>query len=111
MRGCTPPPPEMTCGFLIQLVFCKKKTIWFIGVEVEQETSAPHPKKNPGSAPEELKINCMVIKTKIINVKDLFVIIYGCKSISSTNILEGLNIAFSDVHVICDYTSEVKTPL
>ena len=20
-----PPPPEMTCGFLIQLVFCKKK--------------------------------------------------------------------------------------
>ena len=43
----------MTCGFLIQLVFCKKKTIWFIGVEVEQETSAPPPKQNPGSAPEE----------------------------------------------------------
>ena len=45
----------MTCGFLIQLVFCKKKkkkTTWFIGVEVEQETSAPHPKKNPGSAPD-----------------------------------------------------------
>ena len=38
-------PPEMTCGFLIQLV------LWFIGVEVEQETSAPPPKKNPGSAP------------------------------------------------------------
>ena len=32
-------PPEMTCGFVIQLVFCKKrKAIWFIGVEVEQET-------------------------------------------------------------------------
>ena len=49
-----PPPPEMTCGFLIQLVFCKKKkkkTMWFIGVEVEQETSAPPPKKNPGPAP------------------------------------------------------------
>ena len=27
----------------------KKKTMWFIGVEVEQETSAPPPKKNPGS--------------------------------------------------------------
>ena len=42
-----PPPLEMTCGFLIQLVFCKKikKTMWFIGVEVEQETSAPPPKK------------------------------------------------------------------
>ena len=51
-RGCAP-PPEMTCGFLIQLVFCqkKKKTMWFIGVEVEQETSASPPKKNPGSAP------------------------------------------------------------
>ena len=32
-----------TCGFLIQLVFCKKKTMWFIAVEVEQETSAPPP--------------------------------------------------------------------
>ena len=29
--------------------------MWFIGVEVEQETSAPPPKKNPGSAPEEEK--------------------------------------------------------
>ena len=26
--------------------------MWFIGVEVEQETRAPPPKKNPGSAPE-----------------------------------------------------------
>ena len=39
------PPPEMTCGFLIHLVFCKKKTMWFTGVEVEQETSAPPLKK------------------------------------------------------------------
>ena len=37
-RPPPPPPPEMTCGFLIQLVF-------FIGVEVGQETSAPPPKK------------------------------------------------------------------
>ena len=44
-RGCEPPLPEMTCGFLIQLVFCKKKTMWFIGVEVEQETIEPPPKK------------------------------------------------------------------
>ena len=29
----------------------KKKTMWFIGVEVEQETSVPPPEKNPGSAP------------------------------------------------------------
>ena len=26
--------------------------MWFIGVEVEQETSASPPKKNPGSAPK-----------------------------------------------------------
>ena len=25
--------------------------MWFISVEVEQETSAPSPKRNPGSAP------------------------------------------------------------
>ena len=28
--------------------------MWFIGVEVEQETSASPPKKNPGSAPVSL---------------------------------------------------------
>ena len=47
-KGCAlppPPTPEMTCGSLKQLVFCKKKTMWFIGAEVEQETSAPRPKK------------------------------------------------------------------
>jgi len=39
VQGVCTPPPEMTCGFLIQLVFCKKrKAIWFIGVEEEQET-------------------------------------------------------------------------
>ena len=26
--------------------------MWLIGVEVEQDTSAPPPKKNPGSAPD-----------------------------------------------------------
>ena len=47
-----PPPTEMACGFLIQLVLCKKNTMWLIGVEVEQETTTPPPKKNPGSAPD-----------------------------------------------------------
>ena len=32
--------------------------MWFIGVEVEQETSAPPPKKNPGSAPGGVSL-CM----------------------------------------------------
>ena len=41
-------PPEMTCGFVIQLVFCKKrKAIWFIGVtaigfRTESEPSMNH---------------------------------------------------------------------
>ena len=58
-RGGSRIPPEMTCGFLIliQPVFCKKKTMWFIGVEVEKEMSAPPPKKNPGSAPARLQNN------------------------------------------------------
>ena len=45
----------MTYGFLIQLVFCQKKKNYVVypGAEVEQQTSAPPPKKNPGSAPEE----------------------------------------------------------
>ena len=74
---CTPPPPEMTCGFLIQLVFCKKKTMWFIGVEVEQETSAPPPKKNPGSALALLYLADMFInklKTKLIVFFDRMVL-------------------------------------
>ena len=27
--------------------------MWFIGVEVEQETRTPPPKNNPGSAPDQ----------------------------------------------------------
>ena len=34
--------------------------MWFIGVEVEQETSAPPPKKNPGSAPGKVPISSQV---------------------------------------------------
>ena len=32
--------------------------MWFIGVEVDQETSAPPPKKNPGSAPVVISYCC-----------------------------------------------------
>ena len=40
--------------------------MWFIGVEAEQETSAPPPKKNPGSAPA-LDRN----ETEQINIKSV----------------------------------------
>ena len=61
-RGAPPPPDDLrfsnTTGIL------QKKTMWFIGVEVEQETSAPPPKKNPGSAPDlPLSAVTEVIKT------------------------------------------------
>ena len=59
----TPPPPPRddlrfsnTTGILPK----KKNTIWFIGVEVEQETSAPPPKKNPGSAPGTYVVACAI---------------------------------------------------
>ena len=48
-RGCAPPPPtwpEMTCGLLKQLVFCKK-ALW-VSYAIR---GAPPPMKNPGSAP------------------------------------------------------------
>ena len=55
MQGLRTPPPPAPLDDLrfsnTTSILQKKKTIWFIGVEVEQETSAPSPKKNPGSAP------------------------------------------------------------
>ena len=50
-RGCAPPPPRDDLRFSNTTGILQKKTMWFIGVEVEQETSAPPPKKNPRSAP------------------------------------------------------------
>ena len=48
----TSPPPQDDLRFSNKTGILQKKTMWFIGVEVEQETSAPPPKKNPGSPPE-----------------------------------------------------------
>ena len=45
-------PPKDDLRFSNTTGILQKKTMWFIGVEVEQETSAPPPEKNPGSAPE-----------------------------------------------------------
>ena len=59
-RGCAPPPsPRDDLWFSNTTGIPQKKTMWFIGDEVEQETSAPPPNKNPGSAPEGY--GCIVI--------------------------------------------------
>ena len=50
-RGCAPSPPRDDLRFFNTTGILQKETMWFIGVEVEKETSAPPPKKNPGSAP------------------------------------------------------------
>ena len=55
-RGCAPPPhPRDDLRFSNTTGILQKKktttTMWFIGVEVDQEMSAPPPRKNPGSAP------------------------------------------------------------
>ena len=39
---CTPPLPEMTCGFLIQLVFCEKKKLCGLLV-LKQSKRRVHP--------------------------------------------------------------------
>ena len=41
--------------------------MWFIGVEVEQETSAAPPKKNPGSASDEPFFESHKLQSKIFD--------------------------------------------
>ena len=53
VRTPPPPAPQDDLRFSNTIGILQKKTMWFIGVEVERETSAPPPKKNPGSAPEK----------------------------------------------------------
>ena len=47
-----PPPPRDDLRFPSTIGILQKKIKWFIGVEVEQETSTLPPKKNPGCAPD-----------------------------------------------------------
>ena len=49
--GAHPPPRDNLRFSNTTDILQTKKTMWFIGVEVEQEKSAPPPKKNPRSAP------------------------------------------------------------
>ena len=52
-RGCAPPPRDDLRFSNTTGILRKKKTMCFISVEVEKETSAPPPKKNTGSAPAQ----------------------------------------------------------
>ena len=59
-----PPYPRDDLRFSNTTGILKKKTICFLGVEVEQDTSAPSPKKKPGSAPGYSRIPADLVKTK-----------------------------------------------
>ena len=48
--------------------------MWFIGVEVEQETSAPPPKKNPGSAPAMQNTHDLLLGTLSIGIPGVLTI-------------------------------------
>ena len=61
VQGVRTPPPWDDLQFSNTTGIMQKKTMWFIGVEVEQETRAPPPKKNPGSAPGNV---CIYIKNQ-----------------------------------------------
>ena len=54
---CTPTPQDDLRFSNTTGILQKKKTMWFIDVEVGQETSAPPPKKNPVSVPEQCSPN------------------------------------------------------
>ena len=51
-----PPPLRDDLRFSNTIGILQKRTMWFTGVKVEQETSAPPPKKHPGSAPAYILI-------------------------------------------------------
>ena len=60
--------------------------MWFIGVEVEQETSSPPPKKHPGSAPAflsrlALKRYSCIRKLKTSTLNSVYVLPF-CRKIS-----------------------------
>ena len=70
--GCAPPPPhEMTCGFLIQVVFCQKKK------KRDENASPPPPKKNPGSAPGAIHRNVINLSNNFLFWQKMTIINFG----------------------------------
>ena len=56
VQGVRTPPPRDDLLFSNTTGILQKKTAWFIGVEVEQETSAPPPKKKSWIRPCSLSL-------------------------------------------------------
>ena len=85
--GCAPPPPSWddlrfsnTTGVL------QKKTMWYIGVEVELETSKLRPRKNPGSASVTALMKLLIVGIWILIVvfrRIIYVQLYLYKTMNS----------------------------
>ena len=58
--------------------------MWFIGVEVEQETSAPPSKKTPGSTPDNIRLT--VKRKRIFCCISFLLLLEFCKSFTSSNL-------------------------
>ena len=71
--------------------------MWFIGVEVEQETSAPPPKKNPGSAP--------VFHPHVMKLADLSSTLINLNMISEEELVLSLLEIQSDLSITYDTSS------
>ena len=91
--GCVHPPPpphlRVTCGFLIQLVFCIK--IYFHHQSVKPLLgAAPFLKKNPGPAPDFVFVSDKVsAKTRTVHSTERNVTRVNLAAI--TEVLSGLN--------------------
>ena len=68
VQGVRTPPPRDDLRFSNTTGILQKKTMWFIGVEVEQETSASPPKKNSRSAPVAYPIFSFFLKFNYIQL-------------------------------------------
>ena len=72
MRTPPPPLPRDDLRFSNTTGILPKKTMWFTGVEVEQETSAPPPKKNHGSAPAKAE---WAIESEAMRARGIIVLV------------------------------------
>ena len=78
-------PPGDDLQFSNTTGILQKKTMWFIGVEVEQGTSAPPPKKNPRSAPAcERGDKCLYGADRFLTFNPMKLIVSWEKNVTAT---------------------------
>ena len=84
--GAPPPPPSPW------------DELWFIGVRVEQEKSAPPPIKNPGSAPVTIYFSITGVKKIVRYTEDFVISRFHCILIHLSKIGRNLCAVFWQFH-------------